>query len=189
MVDSADANNSASVVSAGMNMIGGAAPWLLFLNTLIMLRNEKQVFFWYYVVGWVANLLLNILLKLFLKEPRPGGAVSAAAHRIALFQGRVILEYNQYGMPSGHAQVCAYSLAFVAVMFQRIWITFFYFLMMFLSMMQRVTMGHHTLWQVVVGAGVGTGIGYMVYEYARQYKRGRIFGRKEDGAPAWTGFA
>lgn len=176
-------------VKDGMNYVGSAGPWLLFLNTLMMLRNDKQVYFWYYVIGWIANLLLNVLLKLFFREPRPGGAVGAAAHRIALFWGRVILEYNQYGMPSGHAQVCAFSLVFVAMMFKRLWITFIYFLLTFLSMMQRISMGHHTLWQVVVGAVIGGGIGYMAYRFAQRYKMGRIMGKKDDGAPAWTGFA
>ena len=53
-----------------MDWIGISAPVILFIISLFLLRNVKK-YLLFYVGGFGLNNLLNILLKILIKEPRP----------------------------------------------------------------------------------------------------------------------
>jgi membrane-associated phospholipid phosphatase len=50
-------------------------------------------------------------------------------------------------------------------------------------MAQRVVYNHHTIFQVIVGALVGAGFGYLVYFLAREKIKGRITEKVDDFGP------
>ena len=52
------------------NYIGLYAPIILFFLSLFLLRNMTK-YLSFFVVGFIFNNILNIVLKLLIKEPRP----------------------------------------------------------------------------------------------------------------------
>ena len=82
--------------------IGYYGPIVLFVINIYVLYDR---FFWciVYIFFVVINTFMNKALKIWIKEPRPNGWKSFATFE------RLDQE-EKYGMPSGHAQNCFYSL-------------------------------------------------------------------------------
>jgi membrane-associated phospholipid phosphatase len=72
-------------------------------------------------------------------------------------------------MPSGHAQLSAFSLVFVSLVLQEIHydyagiILFLFLFLTLASMVQRVIIKAHSIAQVIVGAFVGGSLGFLLY--------------------------
>jgi membrane-associated phospholipid phosphatase len=162
-----------------INYIGYFAPIGLFLLTLLLLRNMPK-YLYFFVSGFILNNILNVILKLCIKEPRP--SKDQKAIEIALVNG-VRVGFDQYGMPSGHAQNCAYCLAFVAMVLNSPFIIMTYMAITLSSLIQRYMNNNHSALQLIVGLLVGFGVGYISYFLANKYITGPIKMRKDDNAP------
>ena len=84
--------------------IGFYAPYLMFLTTIFYSWSRK-IYLMGYLVFFAANTLLNKLLKLTFREPRP-----TDYQIFADFEKTTGEEI--FGMPSGHAQSVAFPLYF-----------------------------------------------------------------------------
>ncbi len=96
-----------------------------------------------------------------IKDPRP-------SEDIALFYAKKTHAYNllnsqQYGMPSGHAQNLFYSSIFILLTLKNGYISAFYFLLTLISLCQRILFKYHTPLQIVIGCIIGMIIGYTTY--------------------------
>lgn len=159
--------------------IGLYAPIILFILSLFLLRNMKTYFF-YFVLGFIFNNILNILLKLFIQEPRPSHDQKAI--EIGVINGARI-GFDKFGMPSGHAQNCGYCLAFITMTLNSPFITALYSIISLSSLFQRYLYNNHTILQLFVGLILGFIIGYLLYFVGHFNIMGNIKMKKDDNGP------
>ena len=160
--------------------LGLYAPLIQFFSSLFFLRN-KFIYLRVYLFGFVFNNILNWLLKLAIKEPRPTKDVKAL--EIAIYNSVDRIGFDKFGMPSGHAQNCAFNLAYIYMTLNDPLITGVYLLMTFISMYQRYSYFNHTVLQLAIGFAIGIAAGYAFYMIGYKYITGNIKQRPDDNAP------
>ena len=101
-----------------VDYIGFLGPFILILMTLyyFTFMSHTISFTAVYILGYLANMALNFILKNVIREPRP------VDEKSILPIGR--LSIDTYGMPSGHAQNCGFLLGYVSLVLKNI--TFIY---------------------------------------------------------------
>lgn len=166
-------------LSLFMDYSGLYAPGILGILSLFLLRNKPN-YLGFYIVGYIFNIITNIILKLVFKEPRPSKNVRVL--EIAV-ENKYDLEFNKYGMPSGHAQACAFSLAFITLVLNNPFITSIYLGLTLLTFIQRYKYLYHTIFQLIIGFFIGICIGYVFYVICKKYITGNIKMRADDFAP------
>ena len=98
------------------------APIILFILTLFLLRNMTN-YLHFFVTGFIINNILNIILKILIKEPRPTNEQRII--EIGIVNGARI-GFDKFGMPSGHAQNCGFVLLFITLVLNNPFITTLY---------------------------------------------------------------
>ena len=141
---------------------------VLFLLTIVFLYNKKT-YLVFYIVGAVLNYILNSILKLIFRQPRPDENMKL--FQLEMNQREYIdwKEYNRFGMPSGHSQETAFSLIFIIMVLQNTKITALYLIIMLFTMFQRIYTKKHFFIQVLVGGTIGLCTGYLCYYLAYKY--------------------
>lgn len=162
-----------------LGLLGVYAPSILAVSTIVILWS-RATYLQFYIFGFIANLMLNTVLKLLIKEPRPEN--DARALEIGIANGRRI-SFDKYGMPSGHAQIATFITAFVALIVNNTYIIVIYFLLTLMTMCQRYIYNNHTIGQILIGAIVGAGMGVLTYILATNVITGEIAEKKDDDAP------
>jgi membrane-associated phospholipid phosphatase len=156
--------------------IGFYGPNILFILSLVVLRNKMNLML-VYVVGFIANTLLNHILKGAFQQPRP-------TEEIHLFQMEQLyrkqIGFDRYGMPSGHAQSVLYSTAFIYYAFKNIKVTTLYLIVSLMTLYQRVKFKNHTVFQVIIGSLVGFLVGFSFYSQGEKYLKGILKGKPDD---------
>ena len=158
------------------NYIGLYAPIILFILSVFLLRNTTK-YLSFFIIGFIFNNILNIILKLIIKEPRP--TTDQKAIEIGVVNGARI-GFDKFGMPSGHAQNCGYCLAFIIMTLNNHFITTLYLLLSIISLFQRYLNNNHTILQLFIGVIIGTFFGYLTYIIANKYIMGNIKMKKDD---------
>jgi membrane-associated phospholipid phosphatase len=158
------------------NYIGLYSPIILFILSIFLLRNMYK-YLSFFVIGFIFNNILNIILKLLIKEPRPTNDQKAI--EIGIVNGARI-GFDKFGMPSGHAQNCGYCLAFIIMTLNNHFITTLYLLLSIISVFQRYLNNNHTILQLFIGFIVGTLFAYLTYIIANKYIMGNIKMKKDD---------
>ena len=161
------------------HLVGYMTPSIMLVVTIWLLRNKMNYlkFFFY---GYITNIVVNSLLKWFLKEPRPVNDLKILQLGITHTKR---IGFDKYGMPSGHAQHCGFMLAFITLVFESPLVTGLYSILSFICLYQRYLYQNHTLLQIIVGFGVGLGVGYLFYELGAKKLVGNIKRRPDDNAP------
>jgi membrane-associated phospholipid phosphatase len=159
--------------------IGLYAPLILFVLSLFFLRNMKT-YLHFFVSGFILNNILNIILKLAIKEPRP--TRDQKAIEIGVVNGARI-GFDKFGMPSGHAQNCGYCVAFITMTLNDPFITTLYSLISVISLFQRYLYNNHTILQLIIGFTVGCGFGYLTYIIGNKYITGNIRMKMDENGP------
>ena len=162
-----------------LNYIGLFAPIILFFLTLYLLRNLTN-FLYFFLQGFIFNNILNILLKLFFKEPRPSNKMQIQKLAIA---NEFPLNFNNYGMPSGHAENCGFFLSYCILVFQNDYITVLYLIITLITLLQRFVNKNHTILQLCVGFLLGIFIGYLTYLLANKFIQGDVKMKSDEDAP------
>ena len=159
--------------------IGLFGPVILFILSLFLLRNNKK-YLYFFFYGFILNNILNIILKVAIKEPRPTSEQKVVAIGIA---NGARISFDKFGMPSGHAQNCAYCLAFITMVLNDPFITAIYIVFTFNTLFQRYLYNNHTILQLVVGTFIGLFVGFIIYTIANKNIMGNIKMKKDDYAP------
>ena len=159
-----------------IDYIGLYAPIILFILSIFFLRNMYK-YLYFFVIGFIFNNILNIVLKLLIKEPRP--TTDQKAIEIGIVNGARI-GFDKFGMPSGHAQNCGYCLVFIIMTLNNPFITTLYLVVSVISLFQRYLYNNHTILQLIIGLIVGTFFGYFIYNIANKYIVGNIKMKKDD---------
>jgi len=156
--------------------IGLLAPMILFIITIFLLRN-KTTYLLFFIFGTILNNIINALLKLFIKEPRPLNDQKMIEIGIT---NNARIGFDKYGMPSGHAENCGFALTFITLTLNSPIITGLYLIISFISLYQRYLYSNHTILQLLVGFVIGIGVGYGMYSMAKNYIMGNIKMKKDD---------
>ena len=162
-----------------IDYIGYLGPFLLLATTIILLKN-KGTLLSVYVVGYVLNLIVNIILKSLIKQPRPSEDLSVFNASVA--HGKRI-SFDRYGMPSGHATSVFYSTAFVFFALKDPVLSIIYLIISINTGYQRIKYKNHTLMQVICGAVIGTIAAYIAYLFATKKIAGLLKNKTDDNAP------
>lgn len=135
---------------------------ILFFLTIVFLY-DKKTYLWFYIVGAILNYVLNSILKLIFKQPRPDENMKL--FRLEMIQRETIdwREYQRYGMPSGHSQETTFSLIYVMMVLQNIKITALFLIITLFTMFQRIYTNRHSILQVFIGSVMGLAMGYLFY--------------------------
>ena len=112
---------------------------VLFLSSIVFLKSIKSKGL--YVLGCFTNACINIVLKAIIQQKRPGNYKS-------------FIPFDNFGMPSGHAQFAAFSTIYISTLKNKN-LTLVYLLCWLFILIQRVVQKYHTMEQVVVGSIVG----------------------------------
>ena len=156
--------------------LGFFAPAILFILSILFLRH-MSIYLTFYIAGTVLNTFLNIILKLLIKEPRP--SKDKKFIEIGITNG-LIMDVDKLGMPSGHAQHCGFSLAFITLVFNSPFKTTLYLIITLASLMQRYLYNNHTVLQLIVGFIIGIFAGYITYLFGSKNITGNIKTKKDD---------
>lgn len=162
-----------------INYVGLYAPLILFFLSVFLLRNTKT-YLYYFIIGFGLNNVINIVLKLLIKEPRPSDDMRAID--IGVVNGARI-SFDKFGMPSGHAQNCGYCLSFITLALNDPIITMLYTVLTGVSMMQRYINKNHTILQLLVGLVIGISFGHQMIMHSNKLLKGNIKMRKDDDGP------
>ena len=139
----------------------------------------------YYLYGSFLNVILNIILKGMIKQPRP--TENPELFKIALKHSNQFkfvngFPHSIFGMPSGHVQSSFYSILFIYLALNNIYITLFYLLIDLIIFYQRVEFNHHTILQVIVGVMVGLLFAFFIYYMSQRHLIGKLRPKKDDNA-------
>jgi len=159
-----------------MDYIGTSGPYLLNILSIVLLIN-KQVYLFFYILGYIINIIINLGLKNIIKDPRPDQ--DTILFELGLKHGKRFT-MDKYGMPSGHVQGVAFSLMFVCLVLNNIYVVWFYSVVVILTMMQRYNYRNHTLPQILIGLLVGLIIGYLFYYLSKVFIKGKLQYKKDD---------
>jgi membrane-associated phospholipid phosphatase len=162
-----------------IDYIGLYAPLILIFVSIFILQNKTK-YLQIYIIGLILNNVLNAVLKYAIKEPRP--SIDSRILEMAIANGERF-GYDRYGMPSGHAQNCAYNLAFVTLVLNNSFITGLYLVISAISMYQRHKYGNHTILQLIIGFCVGLIFGYLCYYAGNKWLKGDLTPKLDDFAP------
>lgn len=162
-----------------IDYIGLYSPIILFLLSLFFLRNMTR-YLKFFVSGFILNNILNIVLKLFIKESRPSDDQKTI--EIAINNG-VRVGFDKFGMPSGHAQNCGYCLLFITMTMNNPFITTLYMVITLISVSQRYSYNNHTILQLIIGLLIGSGFGYLTHSLGKKFIMGNIKMKQDDYGP------
>jgi len=167
------------------NDFGGYGPILLLFLSWFLLWNNSNLFF-YYTLGVFIDNITNLILKGILQQPRPNEDLKK--FQLALTHGKRFIFKNGmphdiFGMPSGHSQSSLYSTTFIYLALREKKWLYIYLLISLITMSQRVSFNYHTIIQVIAGASVGIGVGYLMYNFGREKIKGKIEEKPDDNGP------
>lgn len=138
---------------------------VLFLLSIVFLY-DKKTYLVFYVIGAVLNYILNSLLKLIFKQPRPDENMKLFQLEMNRRETIDWREYQRYGMPSGHSQETAFSLIYIMMVLQNTKISVLFLIIMLFTMFQRIYTNRHSILQVFIGSVMGLAMGYLFYYLA-----------------------
>jgi membrane-associated phospholipid phosphatase len=163
-----------------LDYLGLYAPLIQFFSSLFFLRN-KFVYLRVYLLGFVFNNVLNILLKMAIKEPRPTKDIRTL--EIAITNNVERIGFHKFGMPSGHAQTAFFITVFLYLSLKHTNLLYLCIVFSLIICYQRVKFEFHSTIQVIVGSIIGSIVGYIFYQLAREKIKGRVREREDDYGP------
>jgi membrane-associated phospholipid phosphatase len=159
-----------------LDYIGLSAYVILFLLTVFLLQNKIK-YLQVFVIGFFLNIVLNAILKYTIRDPRP---TRDSALDMSLKERN---GFDKYGMPSGHAQNCAFCLAYITLVLNNPLITGIYLVITVISVYQRYKYSNHTALQLLIGLAIGIITGYLAYHIGNKWIKGNLKLRPDDYAP------
>ena len=164
--------------------IGEHGPLILIIMSIFLLWSNKNQLI-YCIIGNLANVLINMVLKGIFQQPRP--CDNPKTFKLALKNGNSFyfkngIPFNLFGMPSGHAQSCLFSTMFIFMCLRQYNILGVYLLISILTAYQRIKYSYHTLLQVLVGGIVGICVGYIAYRLTNNTIKGVVRAKRDDNA-------
>ena len=160
-------------------------PFFLIIISWFLLWNKNTLFF-YYTVGLFLDTILNLVLKGLFKQSRP--LEDPQKFNLAITHGKRFLfkdgmPYDIFGMPSGHSQSVLFSTVFMYFALKDKKMIYIYAIISLLTMIQRIYSYNHTLFQTIIGAFIGSIVGYLMFFLSGQKLTGIITEKLDDFGP------
>jgi membrane-associated phospholipid phosphatase len=146
-----------------LDTIGYFGPHIILCIGVILLWKQSK-YFYGYLLFYVINTFINKLIKLVVREPRPHDGKNIMDFEKNIYEG-----IEEYGMPSGHAQSCFYSITYLYLVKENpIWLIVELFIAS-LTIYQRWNYNRHTIKQLMVGSIMGVFVGWMSVTLINKY--------------------
>lgn len=164
-----------------IKVIGENGPLILFILSIIIFINKTNLLI-YNIVGGIINVIFNLLLKGLFKQPRPNedrkkfNVIVKNGQRFIYKDG---IPYDIFGMPSTHAQTVFFYTMYCFLALNNYTYIFFLFISI-LTLFQRVMDEHHTYLQVIIGALIGSIVGYLFYYLSKTNLKKDLAHKKDD---------
>ena len=142
-----------------IDKVGFSGPLVLFSISIINLWKQKYIYG--YLVFYIINTFINNLLKISIKEPRPNNTTNTTNEKYT--------EIHKYGMPSYHAQSVVFSLVYLYLVNESIFLLIVEIFIVFMTLYQRLVYRHHTIEQLAIGSFIGGVTAYIGYLSTKQY--------------------
>jgi len=165
--------------------IGSHGPLILMFLSIFLLSDKGNLLF-YYVIGFILETILNLLLKGIIKQPRPffdSKEFNLALKNNTRFMFKDGLPFDLFGMPSGHASSVMFSTIFVYLALRKTKWLYVYLLISAITISHRVVYKYHTIYQVIVGVFVGALFAYFMFQLVENKLKGRIREKSDDNGP------
>lgn len=134
--------------------IGEHGPLIAFIyGTVTFIK--RPIYLSGYLVFTGINQAISALLKSTIKEPRPEP------------NGKT--DYDQYGMPSGHAQHIFFFITFTYLVNKSVMVLLLELFLSFITLYQRWKYKKHSIPQLIVGSLLGSIIAYFSVEAIKIY--------------------
>jgi membrane-associated phospholipid phosphatase len=168
-----------------LKKIGEYGPLILLLCSIFLLRNKSNLLF-YYVLFFGISIVLNIVLKGLIQQPRP--SIDAKTFQLMMknkerYISKHGMSYDIFGMPSGHSQSVLFSTVFIYFCLRDFKVLLVYTIISLITLCQRVIDNHHSVMQVIVGSSIGIVLGYIAYFMAKNNIEGKKTAKKDDYGP------
>ena len=142
-----------------IDRIGYHGPNILGVVSLYLLLSRNQFpYLISYCVGYLLNIKINEILKTYIKEPRPKGCKEDFKRGTP----------HYYGMPSGHAQMCFFSVIYIYLITKDIILLIWMLALAFTTLFQRYTTKCHSPLQLLAGSITGGVVSTIVF-FATKY--------------------
>jgi len=143
-----------------IDYIGYYGPVILFALTFYCLLNRTPYLI-AFTFGSILNTYANEVLKQIFREPRP-------PNQLVFIDSNHLTGAHHYGLPSGHAQTTAFSLAFLAL--SQGPPAFLYFMtgIFAITLYQRWKYNRHNIKQLAFGVMVGAFMAWLIH-FMTQY--------------------
>uniref|UniRef100_A0A6C0F7F1 Phosphatidic acid phosphatase type 2/haloperoxidase domain-containing protein n=1 Tax=viral metagenome TaxID=1070528 RepID=A0A6C0F7F1_9ZZZZ len=163
---------------AAIDYLGYFGPQILFFVAIYLLI-KWPLYLAFYLIGFATNVLVNITLKGFFKQPRP--SEDRKIFNISVNNGKRF-GWDVYGMPSGHSQGVGFSTAFIFCVTQNPYLLFGFILISVNTIVQRIRYKNHTAMQTVIGFSLGLCWGILFYMLGKKFIRGKMNKKEDDNA-------
>jgi membrane-associated phospholipid phosphatase len=151
---------------------------ILILLSIFELSN-KQIYLFFFNIGLAINTIINLFLKIIIKEPRPSNNSKLDE---LVKKNNYLYDIEKYGMPSGHAQNLGFSCGFMFMFIKNSYLLYIYLIICILTLFQRYKTKKHSILQLIIGFILGFIIGYSLYKFGNHYLKGKLNHKKDDYA-------
>ena len=148
------------------DLIGHYGPVISFALTFYSIIHQIP-YLTAFVFGSILNILLNIYLKTTIREPRPENQIEYIDHDD-------LTGFNEFGMPSGHAQSVMFALVFLFLVKGPTAFTYAILFIAALTIYQRWKYNRHTIKQLMIGSIVGGLFAWLVFHATDTYLHGNV---------------
>jgi membrane-associated phospholipid phosphatase len=158
-----------------LSALGYQGPNIILLLIIIAFYQKNpstSPYLYIAIVVWqVASHLLNVVIKNYLKLPRPDSDMDVH-HKLtqSITWKNYLIIHRNFGMPSGHAQAVISELTFLALYFKNPWLTTIATLQAALTLYQRYYKRRHSIKQLLAGSLLGVVVGTGFYTGLKYYK-------------------
>uniref|UniRef100_A0A6C0IVK9 Phosphatidic acid phosphatase type 2/haloperoxidase domain-containing protein n=1 Tax=viral metagenome TaxID=1070528 RepID=A0A6C0IVK9_9ZZZZ len=165
-----------------LDYLGYIAPIIMAVISYYLFLG-KPIYTNYFFAGLVANNIINIILKLLIKEPRPNNEFKKV--ELAVKHGEYVY-FDKFGMPSAHLQNSLYILGYTLFVlgptkFSNMIIL--YIMLVAICGYQRYTSKNHTILQIGIGSVIGFIVAIITYFFASKQVKGQIEEKQDDNGP------
>lgn len=155
---------------------------VIIATILIKLRNYN-ISIIFYLIGVVLTIFLNQGLKKVFKQRRP--SINPYLFDLLITKGEECAiqnnkNYHIFGMPSGHSQICGFTLLYLHLLLKDNDITMGLVFCSILTTYQRIWNKHNTIIQTLFGFILGGLCGISVFYYSRSYLSGELKEKPDD---------
>lgn len=135
--------------------LGYFGEYITFFITCALIYNQ-QIYFYFYILIFLLNRILNGYLKKVFKQSRPNKPIK--------YLDSDKFSKSKFGMPSGHSQLTFFSIMYAYLVTHKFipWILFLLAIGL-IVVYERYTYRNHTLNQLIIGAILGSFIAYLTY--------------------------